>query len=108
MSYKVVHYINQFFANIGGEEMAHVAPELREGFVGPGMALNSAWKGEAEIAATIVCVIFRASFAMTGAALRMPAALLAVATMRILFFRSAPGGQAQRQALHHRVSHALL
>ncbi|MBQ2690978.1 MAG: hypothetical protein IJF53_02345, partial [Clostridia bacterium] len=31
MSFRVVHYINQFFANIGGEEMAHVAPELREG-----------------------------------------------------------------------------
>ena len=55
MSYKVVHYINQFFANIGGEEMAHVAPELRDGFVGPGMALNNAWKGEAEIVKTIVC-----------------------------------------------------
>ncbi len=55
MSFKVVHYINQFFANIGGEEMAHVAPELRDGFVGPGMALNSAWKGEAEIVKTIVC-----------------------------------------------------
>ena len=55
MSFKVVHYINQFFAQIGGEEMAHVAPELREGFVGPGMALNTAWKGEAEIVKTIVC-----------------------------------------------------
>ena len=55
MSYKVVHYINQFFAQIGGEEMAHIAPELREGFVGPGMALNQAWKGEAEIVKTIVC-----------------------------------------------------
>ena len=55
MSFKVVHYINQFFANIGGEEMAHVAPELREGFVGPGMAFNQAWKGEAEIVQTIVC-----------------------------------------------------
>ena len=55
MSYSVVHYINQFFANIGGEEMAHVAPELREGFVGPGLAFNQAWKGEAEIVATIVC-----------------------------------------------------
>lgn len=29
MSYRVVHYINQFFANIGGEEMAHIAPEIR-------------------------------------------------------------------------------
>ena len=55
MSYRVVHYINQFFANIGGEEMAHVAPELREGFVGPGLAFNQAWKGEAEIVAPIVC-----------------------------------------------------
>ena len=55
MSFKVVHYINQFFANIGGEEMAHVAPELREGFVGPGMALNNAWKGEAEIVKTVIC-----------------------------------------------------
>ena len=55
MSYRVVHYINQFFANTGGEEMAHVAPELREGFVGPGLAFNQAWKGEAEIVATIVC-----------------------------------------------------
>lgn len=55
MSYRVVHYINQFFANIGGEEMAHIEPELREGFVGPGMALEQAWKGEAEIVSTIVC-----------------------------------------------------
>lgn len=55
MSFKVVHYINQFFANIGGEEMAHVPPELRDGFVGPGMALNNAWKGEAEIVKTVVC-----------------------------------------------------
>jgi len=55
MAFKVVHYINQFFANIGGEEMAHVAPELRDGIVGPGMAFNQAWKGEAEITKTIVC-----------------------------------------------------
>ena len=55
MSYRVVHYINQFFANIGGEEMAHVPPELREGRVGPGMAFEQAWKGEAEIVNTIVC-----------------------------------------------------
>ena len=55
MSFKVVHYINQFFAQIGGEEMAHVAPELREGPVGPGSAFNTAWNGEAEIVKTIIC-----------------------------------------------------
>lgn len=55
MSYRVVHYINQFFANIGGEEMAHVPPEKRDGIVGPGLAFNQAWNGEAEIVETIVC-----------------------------------------------------
>lgn len=35
--------------------MAHIAPEIREGFVGPGMAFNQAWKGEAEIVKTIIC-----------------------------------------------------
>ena len=55
MSYRVVHYINQFFANIGGEEMAHIAPELREGKIGPGMAFEQAWKGEAVVVNTIIC-----------------------------------------------------
>lgn len=53
---KVVHYINQFFANIGGEEKADYPAELRKGeFVGPGMALNAAFGEEAEIVGTIVC-----------------------------------------------------
>ncbi len=52
---RVVHYINQFFANVGGEEMAHIEPELREGFVGPGMAFNGAFGDKAEIVATVVC-----------------------------------------------------
>lgn len=53
--FRVVHYINQFFAQIGGEEMAHVKPELREGFVGPGMAFSNAFGDEAEIVATVIC-----------------------------------------------------
>jgi glycine reductase len=52
---KVVHYINQFFANIGGEEMAHVPAEIREGIVGPGLAFKQAFGDEAEIVATVVC-----------------------------------------------------
>lgn len=52
---KVVHYINQFFAGIGGEEMADHKPEVREGAVGPGLALNAGFKGEAEIVATVIC-----------------------------------------------------
>lgn len=53
---KVVHYINQFFAQIGGEEKADYPVELRVGeVVGPGMALTANFKDEAEIIATIVC-----------------------------------------------------
>ena len=53
---KVVHYINQFFANIGGEEMAHVPAEIRVGeVVGPGLAFAQAFGEEAEITATIIC-----------------------------------------------------
>ena len=52
---KVVHYINNFFAGIGGEEKADITPEIREGVVGPGMALNKALGDEAEIIATVIC-----------------------------------------------------
>ena len=53
---KVVHYINQFFAQIGGEEKADYPAELRVGeVVGPGMAFMANFKDEAEIIATIVC-----------------------------------------------------
>ncbi len=52
---KVVHYINQFFAGIGGEEKADIKPEVRDGAVGPGNALKGAFKGEADIVKTIIC-----------------------------------------------------
>ena len=53
---KIVHYINQFYAGIGGEEKADIKPEVREGFVGPGMGLNGLLtKGGAEIVSTIIC-----------------------------------------------------
>ena len=55
MAYRVIHYINQFYAGIGGEEKADYQPEIREGIVGPGMAFKAAFKGEAEIVATVVC-----------------------------------------------------
>lgn len=53
---RVVHYINQFYAGIGGEEKADIKPEVREGFIGPGMGLNSLLKSKgAEIVATVIC-----------------------------------------------------
>ena len=55
MTIRVVHYINQFFANIGGEEKADHQPEVREGVVGPGLGLQQALGEEAQVVATVIC-----------------------------------------------------
>jgi len=52
---KIVHYINQFYGGIGGEEFAGHKPEVREGVVGPGMAVKGGLGEDAEIVATVVC-----------------------------------------------------
>ena len=39
--YKIVHYINQFFAGIGGEDKADFQPEVREEVIGPSMTTRS-------------------------------------------------------------------
>lgn len=54
MSKKVIYYINQFFGQIGGEEMAHIAPEYREGGVGPSDAFSKKAEG-IELIGTIIC-----------------------------------------------------
>lgn len=53
--YRIVHYLNQFFAGIGGEDKADFEPALMEGAVGPGMALRTTLGDDYEIAATVVC-----------------------------------------------------
>jgi len=55
MSFRVIHYINQFYAGIGGEEKADFQPEIRDGVVGPGMALKGALGSDAEVVATVIC-----------------------------------------------------
>lgn len=52
---RVVHYINQFFGGIGGEEKADIKPSSTDGVVGPGMALQQAFGDNAEIVGTIIC-----------------------------------------------------
>jgi glycine reductase len=52
---RVVHYLNQFFAGVGGEKQAHLPPQLRAGPVGPGAVLQNALGGEAEVVATVYC-----------------------------------------------------
>ncbi len=52
---RVVHYLNQFFGQIGGEEKADVPPIMREGPVGPGMAFAAEIKDFGDIVGTVVC-----------------------------------------------------
>ncbi len=52
---RVVHYLNQFFAQIGGEDKADVGPGCKEGPTGPGRALQQALGGNGEVIATIYC-----------------------------------------------------
>ena len=52
---RVVHYINQFYGGIGGEDKADYLPELKPGHVGPGLALLQQFGEAAEIVATIIC-----------------------------------------------------
>lgn len=52
---RVVHYINQFFAGIGGEEKADTKPFKQDGPTGPGLAFQSKLPEDMEIVGTVVC-----------------------------------------------------
>ncbi len=51
---KVICYINQFFAGIGGEEQADIEPSIQEGAVGPCQAISASLE-DAEVSHTIIC-----------------------------------------------------
>lgn len=52
---RVVHYVNQFFGQIGGEDKADVACQVRPGPVGPGLVFRQLLGDRAEIMATVIC-----------------------------------------------------
>ncbi|MDQ3503504.1 MAG: glycine/betaine/sarcosine/D-proline family reductase selenoprotein B [Actinomycetota bacterium] len=52
---RIVHYVNQFFAGIGGEDQAGAGPVLLDGPVGPGKRLAELVAPEHEIVATVWC-----------------------------------------------------
>jgi betaine reductase len=52
---RVVHYLNQFFGQIGGEEKADTAPLKKDGTVGPGLLFQQLLGQEAEIVGTVIC-----------------------------------------------------
>lgn len=52
---RFIHYLNQFYGQIGGEDKADFFPEIRKGALGPGKELQKLLGENGEIVATIIC-----------------------------------------------------
>ena len=52
---RIVHYLNQFFGGLGGEEHAGTALEARDGAVGPGKVLEQYFGSDCQVVTTLIC-----------------------------------------------------
>ncbi len=52
---KIAQYLNQFFGGVGGEEKASEGPQVREGAIGPGRAIDANLNGQGEVVVTVIC-----------------------------------------------------
>ena len=52
---KVVHYLNQFFGQINGEDKTYTEPLSKAGPIGPGMFFQQLLAQEVEIIGTVIC-----------------------------------------------------
>ena len=52
---RIVHYLNQFFGGMGGEEKAAAPLQTRLGAVGPGKLFEQVFGVEAEVVMTLLC-----------------------------------------------------
>lgn len=52
---RLVHYLNQFFGGLGGEDKANLPLQVVEGQIGPGRPLQQSLGDKGEIVATLVC-----------------------------------------------------
>jgi glycine reductase len=52
---RIVHYLNQFFGGLGGEEAAGVALEARAGAIGPGKLMEQLFGADAKVVLTLIC-----------------------------------------------------
>jgi len=57
-NYRIVHYLNQFFGGVGGEEQANCEPRTIKGSKGPGRLFEKLFREQnipVEIVATVIC-----------------------------------------------------
>jgi len=54
-TFRVAHYVNQFFGGLGAEEQANVGPQIKDSFVILGKVIQDALKDRGEVVATVIC-----------------------------------------------------
>ena len=52
---RAVYYINQFYAGMGGEEMADTGLHILNEKKGPALGIEPMWKDEMEVVKVLVC-----------------------------------------------------
>src|SRR5262245_35415501 len=52
---RVVHYLNQFFAGVGGQDAANIPPRVQHGPLGAGRPLQQILKDDGTVVATLIC-----------------------------------------------------
>ena len=52
---RIVHFINQFFGQIGSEQCAGMSMEIKEGPVGPGLVIQKIFGDGGEVTHTVIC-----------------------------------------------------
>ena len=52
---RIVHYLNQFFGQVGGEAKADAELQVKNGPVGPGLAFQGLFGDKAKIVASVIC-----------------------------------------------------
>jgi glycine reductase len=72
---RVVHYLNQFFGRVGGEEAGEFPFTVREGPIGPGVGLQKELGDAGQVVATFICGDNRAATDLEAFGLAVEAAL---------------------------------
>ena len=52
---RVLHYVNQFFGRVGGEEVAGIGPSLVDRPLGPGLLLERLLGAQGKVIGTVLC-----------------------------------------------------
>jgi glycine reductase complex component B subunit gamma len=93
---RVVHYLNQFFGGLGGEERAGLPLEAREGAVGPGKLLERLLGDRAQVVMTLVC---GDNYAVENQQAMLASALEKIAEAKADLFVAGPCFQAGRYGM---------